>query len=53
MFDLGLYLALYEGGGRLVVDAGQGGDVADELVQQGRLQQVRFLSWNIKMFIEL
>lgn len=34
---------LHKGGRRLVVDRGQCGDVADELVQQGRLQQVCLL----------
>ena len=36
-------LPLHEGGRRLVVDGGEGGDLADELVQQGWLQEVRLL----------
>ena len=34
---------LHEGRGWLVVDGGQCGDLADELVQQSRLQEVRLL----------
>merc|ERR1719237_1057320 len=36
-------LSLHEGAGRLVVDAGQAGDVTDQLVQQSRLQQISLL----------
>lgn len=36
-------LPLHKRRGRLVVDRGKGGDVADELVQQSRLQQVCLL----------
>ena len=35
--------SLDEGGGRLVVDGGEGGDVADELVQEGGLEEVGLL----------
>ena len=35
--------ALHEGAGGLVVDGGQGADVADELLQQGGLDEVRLL----------
>lgn len=35
--------ALHEGAGRLVVDGRQRADVADELLQQGGLNQVRLL----------
>ena len=35
--------SLHEGAGGLVVDGGQGSDVADELVEEGRLDQVRLL----------
>lgn len=35
--------ALHKGTGGLVVDGGQGADVADQLVQQGGLNQVRLL----------
>ena len=31
----------------LVVDTGQRGDVTDQLIQQGRLQQVSLLSYTI------
>ena len=36
------HLALDEGGGGLVVDRGERGDVADQLVKQSGLQQVCF-----------
>lgn len=35
--------ALHEGAGRFVIDGGQGADVADELIQQGGLDQVCLL----------
>ena len=35
--------ALYKGTGRLVVDGGQSADVADELLQQCGLNQIRLL----------
>lgn len=35
--------ALHEGAGGFVVDGRQGADVADELVQQGGLDQIRLL----------
>lgn len=35
--------ALHEGAGGFVIDRRQGADVADELVQQGGLDQVRLL----------
>lgn len=34
---------LHEGAGRLVIDRGQGANVADQLVQQSGLNQVRLL----------
>lgn len=43
VFPVDPVAALHEGAGGFVIDGCQGADVADELVQQGGLNQVRLL----------
>lgn len=43
VFPVDSVAAFNKGAGRFVIDGGQGANVADELIQQGRLDQVRLL----------